>query len=63
MLLLFTDETNLEPAGGAKFFAYGGLLVDSDKWANGRLRLSAVSVRFVMSRFASTPTADGSWPA
>jgi hypothetical protein len=31
MLLLFTDETNLKPDGAAKFFAYGGLLVDSDR--------------------------------
>ena len=29
MLLLFTDETNLRPAPGAKFFAYGGLIVDA----------------------------------
>ncbi|MBX7135025.1 MAG: hypothetical protein K1X67_20350 [Fimbriimonadaceae bacterium] len=31
MLMLFTDETNLKPDGAAKFFAYGGLLVDSAK--------------------------------
>lgn len=28
-MLLFTDETNIKPDGSAKFFAYGGLVVDS----------------------------------
>jgi hypothetical protein len=31
VLLLFTDETNLSPAPGAKFFAYGGLIVDASR--------------------------------
>lgn len=31
VLLLFTDETNLTPAAGAKFFAYGGLIVSASR--------------------------------
>ena len=29
MLILFTDETNLAVGAGAKFFAYGGLILDT----------------------------------